>query len=440
MELKNNKELWEPILPEEKDAERIARPSLTFMQDGWRRLKRNKVAIFSMVIVLIIIAGAVFIPSFWPHSYYDQRLDMANMPIFMKSHVLTDEVAAYITPEYTAVLISPEGEIIGNAERVRTPVGERRNVYNVEGKELIIDFTLYSEASAQIRKLNNKQDEDGNVLVKDAKFLIEYFGDDAPEKINIAEADHIFNNEIKKYTATYDGVELENPETIRNSTYVFGTDNLGRDMFIRIVYGARISLIVGVAAAVINLVVGVIYGGIAGYAGGKVDNIMMRIVDIINSIPNTLYVILIMIVIGAGLNTIIFAIGLTFWIQMARMVRGEVLRFKNMDYVKAAIVLGQDTKNILLKHLVPNMMGPIMVAVAMQVPNAIFNEAFLSFIGLGVSAPMASWGTMVNDALPAIYIYPYQLIIPAIAISITILAFNLFADGLRDSFDPRLRD
>ena len=226
---------------------------------------------------------------------------------------------------------------------------------------------------------------------------------------------------------------------MKNRTYLLGTDGLGRDLFIRIVYGARISLLVGFFAAFINFVVGVFYGAIAGYAGGQVDNIMMRIVDVLDSIPMTLYVILIMVVVGPGIVSIILALGLTFWVKMARIVRGQVLTLKQQEFVKAAIVTGASTKRIITKHLIPNMMGPIMVNIAMQIPSAIFNEAFLSFVGLGISAPMASWGTLCNDALAGIYVYPYQMVFPAIAISVTILTFNLFSDGLRDAFDPKQR-
>ena len=166
---------------------------------------------------------------------------------------------------------------------------------------------------------------------------------------------------------------------------------------------------------------------------------MMRLVDTIDSIPMTLYVILIMVVVGPGLLSIILALGLTFWIKMARLVRGQVLALKQQEFIKAAVVLGASKRRIMLKHLIPNMMGPIMVTLTMQIPSAIFNEAFLSFVGLGVPAPIASWGTLCNDALAGIYVYPYQMALPAVAISITILAFNLLGDGLRDAFDPRLR-
>lgn len=259
------------------------------------------------------------------------------------------------------------------------------------------------------------------------------------KEVSVEEAKGILENKIQRTQVSCDGNPLKDQTKLRNRTYLLGTDGLGRDLFIRIVYGARISLLVGIFAAFINFVVGVFYGAIAGYCGGMVDNIMMRIIDVLDSIPMTLYVILIMVVVGPGITSIILALGLTFWVKMARIVRGQVLTLKQQEFVKAAIVTGADTKRIIMKHLIPNMMGPIMVNIAMQIPSAIFNEAFLSFVGLGISAPMASWGTLCNDALAGIYVYPYQMVFPAIAISVTILTFNLFSDGLRDAFDPKQR-
>ena len=219
----------------------------------------------------------------------------------------------------------------------------------------------------------------------------------------------------------------------------FGTDYLGRDLFVRVLYGARISLAVGLAASLINLTAGVLYGGIAGLAGGRIDNVMMRIVDMFYSIPLVLYVILMMVVIGPGLKSIFITLGLVYWLEMARVVRAQILSLKEQEFVMAARALGASQTRILFRHLLPNCMGPIIITVSMNIPLAIFTEAFLSFLGLGVAIPMASWGVLASDALPAIRSYPHMLFFPAMAISVTMLAFNFLGDGLRDALDPRLR-
>lgn len=221
--------------------------------------------------------------------------------------------------------------------------------------------------------------------------------------------------------------------------YWFGTDDLGRDMLTRTACGARISLFVGVTAALIDLIIGVLWGGIAALAGGKIDNILMRIADILYAIPYLLIVIMLMVVMGSGLIPIIIALTITGWIAMARIVRGQLIQLKEQEYIIAATALGAGYRRILFKHLIPNAMGPIIVTMTLTIPIAIFTEAFLSFLGLGVQAPMASWGTMASDSLPAMRYYPWRLFFPAFFISITMLAFNLVGDGLRDALDPKLR-
>ena len=214
----------------------------------------------------------------------------------------------------------------------------------------------------------------------------------------------------------------------------FGTDDLGRDIFTRIWYGARISLFVGLAAATIDLLIGMLWGGIAALAGGKLDEIMMRIVDILSAIPSLLVIISLMVVLGPGLHTIIISLSVLGWITMARVVRGQLMQLKVQGYVTAARALGAGFWHILFRHLFPNAIGPILVTLTLTVPSAIFAEAFLSYLGLGVQAPIASWGTMASDGLPALEYYPWRLFIPAAFISTTMLAFNVVGDGLNDAF------
>lgn len=219
----------------------------------------------------------------------------------------------------------------------------------------------------------------------------------------------------------------------------FGTDNLGRDLLVRTLYGARISLAIGFFASFINLTIGVLYGGLSGFIGGKVDNVMMRIVDVLYTVPLVMVVILLMVVFAPGLKNILIALGLVYWVSMARIVRGQVLSLKESEYVLAARMVGAKRFRILLRHLIPNAMGPIIVTATLNIPQAIFLEAFLSFIGLGVAAPMASWGTLASEGVDAMRSYPHLLLFPAAAICLAMLAFNFLGDGLRDALDPRMR-
>ena len=259
--------MFKPVPKDIEGAEAIVRPSVTYWQDAWRRLKQNRLAMVGLWVIVAITLIAIFGPMFSPYSYSDQSLFDQNM---------------YITREHW-----------------------------------------------------------------------------------------------------------------------LGTDDLGRDLLTRIMYGARISLTVGFVASFINLTVGVVYGGISGYYGGQVDNVMMRIVEILSGIPLLLYVILLMVVLRPGLQNILIALGLVYWLGMARIVRGQILSLKEQDYVLAARTIGADNSRIIYKHLIPNAMGPIIVTATLNIPQAIFTEAFLSFIGLGVNAPMASWGVLANDALPS---------------------------------------
>ena len=219
--------------------------------------------------------------------------------------------------------------------------------------------------------------------------------------------------------------------------HLFGTDKMGRDIFVRILYGARISLGVGIVAAIVNLILGTLYGGIAGYVGRKADMVMMRFVDIIYSVPSMLYIVLIMLWLGAGVSSIILGISITCWIGTARIVRSQVKSLREQEFTMAAFVLGASPKRILVKHLLVNAMGPIIVNITLMVPQAIFTEAWLSFIGVGISAPKASWGTLCDAASELIMVYPMQTIYPLVAICLTIISFNFVGEGLERALDPK---
>ena len=236
--------------------------------------------------------------------------------------------------------------------------------------------------------------------------------------------------------------------------HLFGTDSHGRDYFIRTLYGARISLLAGFFASIIVLIIGVIYGSISGYFGGKVDLVMMRIVDVIYSLPDLLIIILLSVVldktlgeaiagtplakIGTGMISIFIVFGLLYWVGMARLIRGQILGLKEQEFVLAAKALGAKPSRIIKKHLLPNCISVIVISACLQIPAAIFTESFLSFLGLGVSKPIPSLGSLASEALLGIYTYPHRLIIPAIFICLIVLSLNLFGDGLRDAFDPKL--
>ncbi|HKL80070.1 MAG TPA: ABC transporter permease [Mobilitalea sp.] len=228
-------------------------------------------------------------------------------------------------------------------------------------------------------------------------------------------------------------------DPVDGHTHIFGTDTLGRDIFTRIAAGGRVSLFIAITAVFVNCIIGIIYGGISGYSGGAVDNIMMRIIEVINGIPYLIIVILLMMVLEPGVMTMVIAYAAVGWTGMARLVRGQVMSLKQQDYIVAAKVMGAKPARIISKHLIPNTLSVVIVNITLAIPSVIFTEAFLSYIGLGVPVPKSSWGIMASDGSMVFQTYPSQLVIPAVCICLTMLSFNLLGDGLRDALDPRLR-
>jgi oligopeptide transport system permease protein len=373
------------------------RRSLTYWQDAWRRLKKHKPALAGLVGVIAILFFGVAGPWFSKFSYSDQIVDFANLPPRLSIYEITDDYYVFLTKDYKLIRVSERGEILSRLERIERDNVNKIYTYADDEVEVVLDFSY-------------------NLL---------------PDKMN-SPFDFAF---------LYNGEMITEPaKKVFNRTYPFGSDVVGRSLLVRVMFGARISLTVAFVASLVNLLIGVAWGSLAGYEGGRTDIIMMRIVDILNSIPLVLYVILIMVLVGnRGLWTMVIALGSVYWVVMARLVRGQVLSLKEQEFILAARALGVARRQIIFRHLVPNAIGPIIVSMTMMIPSAVFTESFISFIGLGVSAPQASWGTLANNALSGLLSYPYQLFFPALAIAWTMLSFNMLGDGLRDALDPRLR-
>ena len=235
----------------------------------------------------------------------------------------------------------------------------------------------------------------------------------------------------------YDEQDLELRAAGPSARHWFGTDPLGRDLLTRTLYGGRISLLVGFAATVVSLSVGVTYGAVSGFAGGRTDSVMMRAVDILYTLPFTIFVIILMVLLGRSLVLLFLAIGAVQWLTMARIVRDRVRTLRKAEFVEAAILMGFSRRRIILRHLIPNVLGPAIVYTTLTIPNVMLLEAFLSFLGLGVQAPMSSWGVLIKEGADCMEEFPWMLIFPSIALSLTLFSLNFLGDGMRDAFDPQ---
>lgn len=382
-------EMWAPATRDGAAAEYIAAPSLTFWQDVRKRLWANKPAMLGLGFIILLVLAAIFGPLLSRHTYFEQNLKLSNIPPLFQTYAVTD--GAGVTTRFffnsgnlNLYEVTPSGEVAGLLRATKKDLIKKQQQFKFGDREVVLDT--------------------------------------ARQQLSFA-----------------DGAALAPTGWQWNMSHWLGTDQLGRDVLARQLYGARISLTVAFVATLVNFFIGVFYGGLAGYLGGKADTIMMRIVEVISTIPLTLYVILIMVVFNSGFLSVVLAIGSVYWVDMARIVRGQILTLKQQDYVAAARTMGASTPRILVRHLLPNSVGPILVTLTMLIPSAIFIESFMSFIGLGVTPPEASWGTLTSEAVETLRAYPYQLFFPAAAISLTMFAFNFLGDGLRDALDPRLR-
>ncbi|HIS31840.1 MAG TPA: ABC transporter permease [Candidatus Limivivens intestinipullorum] len=378
---------WELLESSNEEREKIWKKNRTFAGDVWFRFRHKPTAIAGLILIVILLAFAFIGPYFTDYSYSNQNLDVVNVPPRMKVYVTKDGSGyLYITQSLKVLWVNKDGTLGEQLPRLREEADSSMIIFDCNGEEvgLYYGITPYLIADPETRVI-------------------------------------------------YD------TDTVWNKSYILGTDSLGRDILTRLMYGTRVSLLVAFVAVAVNLVIGIVFGGISGYVGGIADTIMMRIVDIISTIPLTLYVILIMVLMGAGIQSIIVALGTTYWVDMARVVRGQVLSLKNQEFVMAAKTIGSSTKTILLEHLIPNAMGSILVTVTMLIPSAIFMEAFLSYLGIGLQPPLASLGTMCNDATENLRTCPYQLFIPAAMICLIMFGFNFVGDGLRDALDPKLK-
>ena len=416
---------------QEKDDFIQDRQSVSYWKDAWRRLKKNVVAMVALGVIVFLFLFAFVGPLLIPYGYDEFNKGAENLYPY----------------HYT----------LEDTQRVNDEIASRTQSDVVDVDEMI------AQAKAEAEKKGEKFTKKDEAVIRAKAKVAAKPSEDSSEEQSVDEDSIRKELGIKKHIFGYSQAELErkaNGEKV--FPHVFGTDMYGRDILVRVMYGARVSMSVGVFAAILVLVIGALYGAISGYCGGKVDAVMQRIVELIYAVPEMLVVLLIATalkpiltdyvnssgtspmksfvnVLGPNLISMFIAFGLLYWVTMSRIIRGQVLQLKQQEYVTAAGALGASGGRIIRRHLLPNCIGQIVVTTCLQIPSAIFLESFLSYLGVGVSAPLPSLGSMATDALSGMYTYTYRLIVPSVILSIMILAFNLFGDGLRDALDPKLK-
>lgn len=429
-------EVFEKASGQEKEDFIQDRKSVSYWADAWRRLRRNKVAMVAAVVLLLIILFAFVGPAVVPYTYSQQVRGSENL--------------------------HPWHISLADQRRIEAVVAER--TVDLPGEDEFIDQYVAEQLALVEQEEGRKLSRKDEALIKaqkraDAVTAYKALAEAAGQNVDAEAIQQELG--IKPTIGGYSREELERKEAGEKVfPHLFGTDKFGRDIMVRTMMGARVSLIVGVCAALLVLLIGALYGSISGYAGGMVDTVMQRIVELIYSIPEVLVILLLsatltpglqeyqnadrlfsglVTILGPNLISMFIAFALLYWVTMSRIVRGQILQLKNQEYVTAARALGASGGRIIRRHLLPNCIGQIITTTFLQVPSAIFLESFLSFLGVGVSAPLTSLGSMCSEALTGMNTYPYRLLFPAVILSVMILSLNLLGDGLRDALDPRLK-
>ena len=432
----------------------ISRPSLSYWQDAWIRLKANKRALMSLYIVIFLLLFTIVGPWIWRVSPAAQDLDQVSQPPgssrvalivddytpwFGEGNPLETGLRTFGDPTTQVVRLQWNALPGATGHRIYRnlfPLGPER-AYGIPIGEFFDNNTLCFEDRLGLKPQNYYYSvvalgQFGELL--DSYELIEV---DVKRVTTIAEA---LEQELVSHTSNF-----QIGDAIDMAWHPLGTDYLGRDMLARLMAGARVSLFIGICAPFLFVLFGVMYGSIAGFLGGKIDQVMMRFADFVVALPFLLFMILFKIAFGvgpgeSGVLPMLVALVILMWPATARLVRGQILLIREQGYISASQLLGAKTPYLILRHMIPNTLGVVLVTLTFAIPSAIFTEAFLSFIGMGVVPPTPSWGSMSNEGIKTMLTTPHELIFPAVIISITVLAFNLLGDGLRDALDARMRN